>query len=109
MNVSCDHDGFPPEPTDGTRTGEASQPGASAPHLIPEPHHPPIIASRRRSSRCLSAQSIAMKDQYYRFRDRSALVMLIGPGLLAIGMARAEAVMSQTANNLSYAPGLMTG
>lgn len=51
-----------------------------------------------------------MKEQYYKFRDRSALIMLLGPGLLAVGMARAEAVRGQSLSaDLSYAPGLMTG
>ena len=58
----------------------------------------------------LCLQSIAMKEQYYKFRDRSALIMLLGPGLLAVGMARAEAVRGQSLSaDLSYAPGLMTG
>ena len=94
-------------------------------------------------------QSIAMKEQYYHFRDRryglllgryehtakcepiialhdgavlqhynvtrdrSALIMLVWPGLLAFGMARAEALRDSgkvlVAAGPSFAPGLMTG
>jgi hypothetical protein len=75
--------------------------------------------------------------QYYRFRDRAALIMLVAPALLAAGMARVEVLRSTSASSplsppsssstsllgwgvagegllgnagmLSFAPGLMTG
>jgi hypothetical protein len=56
-----------------------------------------------------SDQSIAMKEQYYRFRDRSAIIMLVWACLLAFGMARASAVREKQHQGHTFAPGLMTG
>ena len=65
-----------------------------------------------------SDQMIAIKESYYRFRDRSAVIMLVVPGLLALGMARVEALRGSFSSPsfspfgplsaFSFAPGLMT-
>lgn len=54
-------------------------------------------------------QSIAMKEEYHSFRDRSALIMLAGPALLWLGMQRANVLQKQRADGHTFAPGLMTG
>ncbi|KAG1676071.1 hypothetical protein FOA52_014936 [Chlamydomonas sp. UWO 241] len=54
-------------------------------------------------------QATALKEEYYRFRDSCALIMLISSGLLAIGMARAQVLKDTGVEGYTFAPTLMTG
>ncbi|KAJ9516169.1 hypothetical protein QJQ45_024600 [Haematococcus lacustris] len=60
-------------------------------------------------------QSAAMKEEYHKFRDRAALVMLVVPLLLVLGMRRADTLRDQAQSGsrggvpqLTFTPGLMT-
>ncbi|KAL6752732.1 TMPIT-like protein [Haematococcus lacustris] len=60
-------------------------------------------------------QSAAMKEEYHKFRDRAALVMLVVPLLLVLGMRRADTLRDQAQSSsrggvpqLTFTPGLMT-
>eukprot|EP01026_Neomeris_dumetosa_P021553 TRINITY_DN1881_c0_g1_i1.p1 TRINITY_DN1881_c0_g1~~TRINITY_DN1881_c0_g1_i1.p1 ORF type:complete len:374 (-),score=46.18 TRINITY_DN1881_c0_g1_i1:129-1250(-) len=53
-------------------------------------------------------RAIRMKEEYHQFRDRMALILLIMPALLVIGMKRAD--MRQAASELyTLTPPLLTG
>ncbi|KAF5842206.1 TMPIT-like protein [Dunaliella salina] len=69
--------------------------------------------------------SAAMKEEYHRFRDKSALVMLLLPAMLLLGLRRADALREASARQeagleehlsfsspfakYTFVPGLMTG
>lgn len=90
--------------------GREGKGGPSQPATSPTPCARQVNVMAVRADKC-----IAMKEEYHQFRDRSALLMLLVPLLLVLGLRRADHLKGQAAAQgpgqeaYTFMPSLMTG